>query len=198
MIIAVLCLISSSAFSQNENRFKFYFNGSFGIYLPSKAESALSKNGSVFTFQFQTNYKDNYFTRIYFDQSNLNYRDNVVINGLNASIDDYVQTNAYGLDIGYSLFETRKLSYFAYVGGGLATMHVPIIRYDQTINTIESFKSNKNFLNLRGGVGVEYEFSKIFILYLETQYSSIPFKTDVSNKQLNGITTLIGFKTPLQ
>ncbi len=109
-----------------------------------------------------------------------------------------MQTNTYGLDIGYSFFEKKKLSYFAYVGGGLAAMRVPIIRYDQTTNTIESFKSSKNFLNLRTGIGIEYEFNKFFILYFEAQYSSIPFKTDLSNKQLNGISTLIGFKTPLQ
>ena len=107
-VLTILFFLSLKSFSQNEKRFKYYFNGSFGLYLPSKVDDALSKNGSVYTFQFQTNYKDNYFTRLYFDQSNINYSDKVISNGLNVRIDDYVQTNSYGLDIGYSFFEKKK------------------------------------------------------------------------------------------
>lgn len=182
----------------NPKRFKYYFNGGFGFYFPQKSTNALSKKGPVYTFQFQCNYKDNYFTRVFFDQSNINYQDEFTLNGLNIRMNDYIQTNAFGLDVGYSLFEKKKLSYFGYIGAGAATMRTPLIRYSPTDDTLETYKSTKTFLNLRTGVGIEYEFNKFFIIYLEAQYSSIPFETDLSKKQLNGISTILGFKTPLQ
>lgn len=197
--IALLLVFSSlNALAQNENRFKYYFNGAFGAYLPVKAQDALSKRGSVYTFQFQTNFKDNYFARFFFDQNNISYKDVANISGVNVSIDDYVQTNTFGIDIGYSFFEKSKLSYFVYLGAGTASLRVPIIGYNEEDNTGRISKSSKSFLNLRGGIGIEYEFSRVFILYLDVQYTSIPFKTDLSNKQLNGVTPIIGFKTPLQ
>ena len=205
--IATLFLVASlSSYSQNENsifqskpnRFKFYFNGSFGLYLPINAAKTLAKSGAVYTFQFQTNYKDNYFTRLFFDQYNVNYKDNFVINNLKFNIDDNVITNTLGLDLGYTFKESKKLSPFVYIGAGYASMRTPNIEYSPLQNTLNTFTESKSFITFRGGVGLEYEFSRYFVIYLETNYSTIPFKTNLSDKPLNGIMTLIGFKTPLQ
>ena len=205
-ITTLLLLATFSSFSQNisdnsqtkPKRFEFYFNGSFGLYFPTKASNALAKSGAVYTFQFQTNYKDNYFTRLFFDQYNVNYKDNFSINNLNFNIDDNVLTNTLGLDFGYTFIDSKKCSSYVFVGAGYAMMRTPAIQYDAAQNNVKTFSESNSFATFRGGVGVEYEFSRYFIIYLETNYSTIPYKTNLSDKPLNGIMTLIGFKTPLQ
>ena len=196
----VLILLAKSSYAQEkpERRFEYYFNTSFGLYLPNKAPKPLAKSGMVYTFQFQANFKHNYFARLYFDQYSVNYRDTRNINGLQAKIDDDLDTNTYGIDLGYTFIESSKFSPYVYLGGGFATMKTPVIDYNSAANTVTTSSSSKNFLNYRIGVGAEYEISKMFILTLETQYNSIPFKTDLDNKQLNGTMILIGFKTALQ
>ncbi len=198
--VAILFLIVTSSFAQEkpERRFEYYFNTSFGLYLPNNAPKPLAKSGMVYTFQFQVNFKHNYFGRLYFDQYSVNYRDTRNLNGLQAKIDDDLDTNTYGIDLGCTFIEASKFSPYVYFGGGFATMKTPIIDYNSAINTITTNRSSKNFLNYRIGLGAEYEISKMFILSLETQYNAIPFKTDLDNKQLNGIMILVGFKTALQ
>lgn len=199
-IVAILGLISNIAVAQEkpERRFEYYFNTSFGLYLPNDAPKALAKSGIVYTFQFQVNFKHNYFGRLYVDQYSVNYRDTRNLNGLQAKIDDDLDTNTYGIDLGYTFIEASKFSPYVYLGGGFATMKTPVIDYNLATNTVTTSRSSKNFLNYRIGLGAEYEISKMFILSLETQYNSIPFKTDLDNKQLNGTMILIGFKTALQ
>ena len=77
-------------------------------------------------------------------------------------------------------------------------MNVPTVNYNATSNQLQIAKSSKSFIGLRTGIGVEYEFNRFFILYTDVQYLSIPFKTALSDKQLNGVSFQIGFKTPLQ
>lgn len=196
----ILILLAKSSYAQEkpERRFEYYFNTSFGLYLPNDAPKALSKSGMVYTFQFQVNFKHNYFGRLYVDQYSVNYRDTRNLNGLQAKIDDDLDTNTYGIDLGYTFIEASKFSPYVYLGGGFATMKTPVIDYNLATNTVTTSRSSKNFLNYRIGLGAEYEISKMFILTLETQYNSIPFKTDLDNKQLNGTMILIGFKTALQ
>ena len=128
----------------------------------------------------------------------MNYNDTRNLNGLQAKIDDDLDTNTYGIDLGYTFIEASKLSPYVYLGGGFATMKTPVIDYNSATNTVTTSRSTKNLLNYRIGIGAEYEISKLFILSLETQYNSIPFKTDLNKKQLNGTMILIGFKTALQ
>jgi opacity protein-like surface antigen len=198
--VAIILLVSNSCFGQDksERRFEYYFNTSFGLYLPNNAPKALAKSGVVYTFQFQVNFKHNYFGRLYVDQYSVNYRDTRNLNGLQAKIDDDLDTNTYGIDLGYTFIEASRFSPYVYLGGGFATMKTPVIDYNSVTNNVTTSKSSKNFLNYRIGLGAEYEISKMFILTLETQYNSIPFKTDLDNKQLNGTMILIGFKTALQ
>lgn len=198
--IIVLLIVAQSSFAQEkqERRFEYYLNTSFGYYLPNNAPKALAKSGVVYTFQFQVNFKHNYFGRLFFDQYSVNYNDIRQLGNLQVVIDDNLNTNTYGIDLGYTFIEPSKLSPYVYLGGGFATMKTPVIDYNPTTNVVTTSRSSKNFLNYRIGLGAEYEISKMFILSLETQYNSIPFKTDLDNKQLNGTMILIGFKTALQ
>ena len=51
---------------------------------------------------------------------------------------------------------------------------------------------------MRGGIGVDYEISHFFIVYLEGLYPSTLFKTVLDDHPLQGINLLIGFKTFLK
>jgi opacity protein-like surface antigen len=192
------CQDKNQVVQKNPKRFEYYFNGGFGLYFPTQKSAVLENNGPIYSFQVQINYKQNYFTRIAFDQYNVGYNDDIEINGLKIKINDKVQILNSGIDYGYTFHLFKKFAPFAYVGVGYASMEVPKISYDISAKTIDITNTRNPFLSLRGGVGGEYEFSKFFIVFAEFQYLSIPFKTDISNKELNGISFQIGFKTPLQ
>jgi opacity protein-like surface antigen len=204
--VFILLFTANLSIAQQENkiiqtkpkRFEYYFNGAFGFYFPFNTTKTVASRGNVNTFQIQVNYKDYFFSRLCFDQYNVGYEDNVTINSLSTYIKDKVQTTYIGLDIGYTFHLGKMLSPFAYIGAGYTTMDVPTVSYDNIQNNLRIVTSTKSFLGLRGGIGAEYEFNKFFILYADAQYLSIPFKTDLSNKDLNGISLQIGFKTPLQ
>jgi opacity protein-like surface antigen len=205
-LVTILLITIKFSMAQQENkivqtnpkRFEYYFNGAFGFYFPLNTASAVASRGNISTFQFQANDKDNFFSRLCFDQYNVGYEDNININGLNTYIKDKVQTTYIGVDIGYTFHLGEKLSPFTYIGAGFTSIDVPVVNYNNLQNNLRIVTSTKSFLGLRGGIGAEYEFNKFFILYLDAQYLSIPFKTDLSNKQLNGVSIQIGFKTPLQ
>jgi opacity protein-like surface antigen len=192
------CQTKNQIIQNNPKRFEYYFNGGFGLYFPTQESAILENNGPIYSFQFQVNYKHNYFTRLAFDQYNVGYNDDVNINGLNVKINDKVQILNVGFDYGYTFNLSKKFSPFAYIGIGYASVEVPMVKYDFNSKVVDISNTRNPFLSLRGGVGGEYEFNKYFIVFTELQYLSIPFKTDISNKELNGISFQIGFKTPLQ
>ncbi len=178
-------------------RFEYYFNGAFGLYFPFTTNTkAVANRGFVNTFQFQVNYKNNLFSRFFFDQYSVGYDENVLQNSTTLNVNQKVQTTSLGLDFGYT-FDYKKFSPYAYMGAGVALMDVPTVENLPTSNTINVGTSNKNFLGLRAGIGADFNISKLFIIYAETQYLNIPFKTDLSNKNLQGLSLQIGFKTPL-
>lgn len=194
----VFCQNDNQIIQKNPKRFEYYFNGGFGLYFPTQASTVLARDGPVYSFQIQANYKHNYFTRLGFDQYNVGYVDNLNVDGINVSINDKVQTLNIGFDYGYTFHLSKKFSPFAYVGVGYASMEVPNVKYNLTSKAIDISNTRNPFLSLRGGVGGEFEFNKFFIVFTELQYLSIPFKTEIRNKELNGISFQIGFKTPLQ
>jgi hypothetical protein len=183
---------------KSPNRFEYYFNGGFGFYFPSKSVNVLSSRGVINTFQFQINYKGNFFSRFAFDLYNVNYTNHLTANGTNSTFQGKVQTTFIGLDLGYTGGISKKLTWFSYGGIGVVTMDVPLGDYSATTNTLRITTSTRNFMSYRGGAGFECEFNKFFIVYADIQFLSIPFKTDLRNHQLNGYSLQIGFKTPLQ
>ncbi len=194
----VFCQNDNKIIQKNPKRFEYYFNGGFGLYFPTQESAVLARDGPVYSFQIQVNYKHNYFTRLGFDQYNVGYVDDLNIDGINVKINDKVQTLNIGLDYGYTFHISKKFSPFAYVGVGYASMEVPNVQYNLNSKAIDISNTRNPFLSLRSGVGGEFEFNKFLIVFTEIQYLSIPFKTDIRNKELNGISFQIGFKTPLQ
>jgi hypothetical protein len=190
-------IYANKVVQKSPRRFEYYFNGAFGFYFPTNAGN-LDSRGGINSVQFQVNYRDNFFSRLSFDLYNVGYTDNVNLNGINTFVQDKMQTTYIGLDLGYTGGIGKKLAWFAYGGVGLASMDVPLKEYNPATNTLRITTSTRNFLSYRGGAGFEYEFSRFFVVYIDAQYLSIQFKTDLSNQQLNGYSLQIGFKTPLQ
>jgi Outer membrane protein beta-barrel domain len=178
--------------------FEYYFNSGFGFYFPTNGQALLAKSGTVYSFQVQVNYKKRFFTRFEFDQYRINYTDNFKVNGQNMTINDKVEALNIGFDFGYTRQLSKRFSTYGYIGAGDAAIQVPTIRYNMTATNIDISTSEKNFLSFRGGLGGEFEINKVFIVFGELQYLSIPFKTEISDQQLNGVSCIIGFKTPLQ
>ncbi|SFW75106.1 outer membrane beta-barrel protein [Chitinophaga sancti] len=181
-----------------QNKFEYYFNSAFGYYLPINHSKFLADRGAANAFSFQLNYRSNYFARLYFDMSTVGYhKDNMRIGNVSATLDYKLNANNVGLDLGYT-FPIRKFSPFAYGGTGISFMDVPGIKNGSQPNEITFGTKNQSFLQLRGGLGVDYEISYFFIIYLEGQYSSTLFKTVLDDRPLQGINLLIGFKTFLK
>jgi hypothetical protein len=196
----VFFMFNSAAFSQKDTlavqnktaNWELYSNGGFGKYFSTKKPIKLSESGNIYFFQLQLNYKYNYFTRLTFDQYSLFYSGKTTINGLAIQIKDKPQTTNLDIDFGYAISVSKKVSSFAYLGIGRAVVQVPNIKYDNS-SGLDIFNVKKPFLSLRGGIGGDYEFSKLFIAYVDLQYLTLP----LSNHPLNGIGVQIGFKTKL-
>jgi hypothetical protein len=190
------CQKATETMQKNIKPFVLYSNGGYGKYFSTDKPIQLSQSGNIYFFQLQVNYKQNYFARLAFDQYSIDYSDNAIINGLAYKIKDKAQTTNLGVDFGYTVHLSKKISSFAYLGIGRAVMQVPTIRYD-TATGVDISIVKKPFLALRGGAGCEYKFDELFILYVDMQYLTIPFKTTINNKQLSGASFQIGFKTKL-
>jgi hypothetical protein len=196
-ICPIFCQVDKQI-SQKMTPFEYYFNSGFGYYFPTNGRSLLAKSGAVYGFQVQVNYKKHFFMRLAFDQYRINYTDNLRVNGQNMTINDKVETLNIGFDFGYSGQLSKRFSTYGYMGAGNAAIQVPNLYYNALTNSIDFSTSEKDFLSFRGGLGGEFQISKVFIIFGELQYLSIPFKTEISDKQLNGVSCIIGFKTPLQ
>jgi hypothetical protein len=142
---------SNKIVQKNPRRFEYYFNSGIGFYFPLNASNQLASRGLVNTFQFQFNYKHNFFTRLSFDLYNIEYNDNVNLNGLNTFVKDKVQNTFIGLDVGYTGGITKKLAWFAYGGVGMSSMDVPLKEYNGSTNVLRLTTSTRNFLSLRTG-----------------------------------------------
>lgn len=201
MLIILICAQISGA--QNDTLkngklkvMQWYFNGSFGYYLPLENPTALADRGGFAGFNFEGVFKRRGFFNVAFDQGSINFETNVQSNGIYLNYKSRLRTTYITANVGYGL-NSKKLQPYVYAGLGLATVDSPVLKIDNNTKSISFTSTNKNFFTYRLDVGIIYYLNKLFILYADVQYSSIPFKTDLANKQLNGITLQLGFKTPL-
>jgi hypothetical protein len=196
-IYPIFCQVEKQI-SKKMTPFEYFFNSGFGYYFPTNGQPLLAKSGAVYGFQVQVNYKKRFFVRLAFDQYRINYTDNLKVNGQNLTINDKVETLDIGFDFGYSTKLSKRFSTYGYMGAGNAAIQVPNLHYNAPTNSIDFSTSEKDFLSFRGGWGGEFEISKVFIVFGELQYLSIPFRREIRDKHLDGVSCIIGFKTPLQ
>lgn len=195
-MLFILCFGVNKICAQNEIKNSSYsFNSGIGVYNPLIDNAKLASSGLLFSFELQANYKTKYFSRLAFSQFSLAYKDNFRLNGLNISIEDRLETLSLGMDLGYVFFEKNKFNSYAFLGAGAAAMYIPKIEYYDG-NTDFNIAKQINVLPLLNtGIGFEYKFSKLLILSAEFQYTIIPFQTDLSRTQFNGVISQLNFKT---
>ncbi len=205
LMAVCFCFAGLSGFCQDYNsivdkksrKFKYYFNGGFGFYFPGNVKDVLKERGSYTSFSFQVNYRDDFFSRLFFDVGNINYEREAQLEGTTTLIKNKLNSNFLGIDLGYNK-SFRKFTPALFVGAGLFTMDVPKIDLDTISRIINFSTSRKDFFAYRVGASFEYRISELFLLYAEGIYLSVPYKTELDKRQLNGTTIQIGFKTPLQ
>ena len=194
--IAVFCFGVNKIYAQNEiKKFSYSFNSGVGLYGPLIDNAKLASRGLLFSFQLQANYKTKYFSRIAFSQFSLGYEDSFNLNGLNINIEDQLETTSLGIDLGYVFFQKNKFSSYAFVGAGVGEIYSPIIEYKNGNTDLKISKQKTLSPLFSAGIGFEYKFHKLLIVSIESQYTTIPLKTDLINKQFNGIIPQLNFKT---
>ncbi|MVT08715.1 outer membrane beta-barrel protein [Chitinophaga tropicalis] len=197
-VIAFILGVSLPSRAQTKKKnWQYYFNGGVGYYFPLTAQTSLSESGSVSSFQFQVDYKERLFGRLFFDQYSIAFHTKYMQNGVNTSIEGKVPTTAIGLDLGY-IWRLHRFSAYVYAGTGLAVTDIPFLRSGPDADEAYLKSSSRGAMAWRGGLGVNFKINRYFILYLEPQYMSFPVKTQVYNGNLDGVSLQLGFKTPLQ
>lgn len=179
-------------------RFSYYFNGGVGVYVPLSRHGALKEAGSLGSFQFQVDYKEHIFGRVFFDQYNIAYQINFTTrNGSDVQIKGKVPSSLIGLELGYG-WHVNRFSPYAFVGTGIDITEVPVLDETPTTNNIKLSSDSQSSIAIRTGLGVNYKISKLFIVYFESQFLSFPVTSQVYSGNLNGVSFQAGFKTPLQ
>ena len=194
--ITILCFGVNKIYAQSEaKKFRYTFNSGIGMYNPLIRDAKLASSGLLFSFQLQANYKTKYFSRIAFSQFSLDYKGSFKLNGLNIKMEDRLETLTLGIDLGYVFYQKNKFNSYAFLDTGVAAIYTPIITYDNGSTDFNISKQVNLFQLLNTGIGFEYKLHKLLILSAEFQYTDIPYKTDLSNTQLNGIISQLNFKT---
>jgi opacity protein-like surface antigen len=191
------CWLSIQSVAQDKKpfRFEYYFNGAVGIYYPTNGPKESDYNGNTVTFQFQVNYKDHFFTRLFVDSYDIGYKNELTTQGITLAFNDRVQAINLGGDFGYTWLIGR-FSPYAYAGLGLALVNLPQIT--TTVGSrVQIDKPSIQTFAFRAGVGLDFEITKNFIVYLEGQLLSIPDTSPLQKQSLNGISLQAGIKTPL-
>jgi hypothetical protein len=182
---------------QNTN-FTFYSNSGFGLFVTSNNSKVLAGYGMNYNFQIQMNYKKQCFSRLQFDQYTLGYKTNLVSNGTNIQIGSKVNLSNVGIDFGNFINISKKITATPYAGIGFTVLTTPIAGYINSLNEIKFSSLTQSLLSWRYGASINYSYNRHLIIYTEIQYYSMPHKTNIENKPLNGYGIQLGFKTPLQ
>ncbi|MCA4895588.1 MAG: hypothetical protein ING84_11340 [Cytophagales bacterium] len=187
--------IQSVAQDKKPSRFEYYFNGAVGIYNPTNGPKESDYAGNTFSFQFQVNYKDHFFTRLFVDSYDIGYKNELTTQGIVLAFNDRVQAINLGGDFGYTWLIGR-VSPYAYAGVGLALVNLPQVT-TAVGNRVQIDKPSIQTFAFRTGAGLDFEITKNFIVYLEGQFLSIPDTSPLQRQALNGISLQAGIKTPL-
>ncbi|HEY9006062.1 MAG TPA: outer membrane beta-barrel protein [Ohtaekwangia sp.] len=202
-VIGLLFTCASQAQAQagvgeKSRKLLYYFNGGIGVYIPTATHSALGETGFASSFQFQIDYKKHLFGRLFFDQYNIAFHTRYTArDGANLYINGKIPSTMIGIESGYR-WHIKRFSPYVYGGLGIAITDVPFLQDSETSKDVVLTTDSQSALAFRSGIGITYKISKMFILYMESQYLSFPVTTQVYNGSLSGVSLQIGFKTPLQ
>ncbi|MFM8913363.1 MAG: outer membrane protein [Flammeovirgaceae bacterium] len=181
--------------NKRQSKFEYYLNGAVGAYFPTSSPEGSDYFGRTFTFQLQINYKDRYFTRLFIDSYDIGYKTTLLTQGITLAFNDRVQLFNLGGDFGYA-WSVHRFSPYAYAGIGLALVNLPqVVSVNSTFVQVD--KPTVQTLGVRAGAGFDFEISKTWIVFFESQFISIPDISLQQRQPLNGFSLQFGIKTPL-
>ncbi|SDP27868.1 hypothetical protein SAMN05428975_0969 [Mucilaginibacter sp. OK268] len=173
------------------------FGGSVGLFIPydqAKGQKTLTGSNAMTTLQL--NYHQNYFAKLQFGQTTVNFKSQSNFGAVNSLIDAKANSTNLGLNIGYQ-HSFGRWQPFILAGAGASFIDVPATSFSQSTNTVNYTTFSGTYLYINAGGGVNYKISKSFILFLEGQGSTIPNLPNKSSTHLSGISAMIGIKAPL-
>jgi len=173
------------------------FGGSVGLFLPfDQVKGQKTLTGSNAVTALQLNYIQNYFVKLQFGQTTVNFKSQSTFGGVNSLIDAKANSTNLGLALGYQCSFGRWQP-FVLAGAGASFIDVPVASFDKTSATVNYITFSGSYVYVNAGVGINYKISKSFILFIEGQGSTIPNLPNRSSTHLSGISTMIGIKAPL-
>ncbi len=175
----------------------YYFNGGVGAFLPTYNRQGLSLAALSNVFNFEMAVGNHLFTRLAVDLVNVPYLETGIVGGFAVNKKDRLGLSHVGLDVGYR-HDRGKTGLYGFLGAGWVSVDVPRLTINVPARQIDFESVSRSFLNLRGGVGVDYRISKVFIPYVELCYAQIPYTTLLNNQPISGLNVVIGFRTPFQ
>ncbi|GAA3990277.1 outer membrane protein [Mucilaginibacter dorajii] len=202
--ITLVCIgaLTSAARAQNNDdptARKLYldFGGSVGVFIPyDQVKGQKTLTGSNAMTSLQLNYHQNYFIKLQFGQTTVNFKSQNAFGTLSSLIDAKTNSTNLGLNIGYQRSFGRWQP-FVLAGAGASFIDVPATSFDKVSNTVNYTTFSGTYLYINAGAGINYKVSRSFTFYLEGQGSTIPNLPNKSSTHLSGISAMIGIKAPL-
>ena len=173
------------------------FGGSIGLFIPyDQVKGQKTLTGSNAMTSLQLNYHQNYFVKLQFGQTTVNFKSQSAFGTLNSLTDAKTNSTNLGLNIGYQRSFGRWQP-FILAGAGASFIDVPATSLDKASNTINYTTFSGTYLYINAGGGINYKISRSFTFYLEGQGATIPNLPNKSSTHLSGISAMIGIKAPL-
>ncbi|WEA00629.1 outer membrane protein [Mucilaginibacter sp. SJ] len=173
------------------------FGGSVGLFIPyNQVKGQNTLTGSNAMTALQLNYHQNYFVKLQFGQTTVNFKSQSNLGAINSSINAQANSSNLGLGFGYQ-HSFGRWQPFVLAGVGTSFIDVPTTSFDVKTNAVNYSTFSGTYLYINAGAGINYKISKSFILFLEAQGSTIPELPNKSSTHLSGISTMAGIKAPL-
>jgi hypothetical protein len=199
MFIGALASAARAQSNDDPTARKLYldFGGSVGLFIPYdqvKGQKTLTGSNAMTTLQL--NYYQNYFAKLQFGQTTVNFKSQSKFEAVNSLIDAKANSTNLGLAFGYQ-HSFGRWQPFILAGAGASFIDVPATSFVNTSNTVNYTTFSGTYLYINAGGGINYKVSKSFIFFLEGQGSTIPQLPNKSSTHLSGISAMIGIKAPL-
>lgn len=203
-LIALICFgatagtVSAQSGDDHSMR-KLYldFGGSIGVFIPvDNAADQRASYGSNAMTSLQLNYRQNYFIKLQFGQTTVDFKSQNLFGGITSRVNTKANSTNLGLAVGYQR-SFGPWQPFVLAGAGVSFMDVPATSFDSNTNIVNYSTLSGTYLYVNAGGGINFKISKSFTVFLEGQGSTIPNIPKNSNTHLSGISALLGIKAPL-
>ncbi|WP_148286291.1 hypothetical protein [Curtobacterium sp. B8] len=173
------------------------FGGSVGVFIPvDNAADQRASYGSNAMTSLQLNYRQNYFIKLQFGQTTVDFKSQNLFGGITSRVNTKANSTNLGLAVGFQRSFGRWQP-FVLAGTGVSFMDVPATSFDSNTNIVNYSTLSGTYLYVNAGGGINFKISKSFTVFLEGQGSTIPNIPKNSNTHLSGISALLGIKAPL-